>query len=50
MRQVTISRHGGPEVLQLREADDPLPGPGDVRVRVRAAGVNFSDILARLAA
>jgi NADPH:quinone reductase-like Zn-dependent oxidoreductase len=48
MRQVTISRHGGPEVLQLREADDPLPGPGDVRVRVRAAGVNFSDILARL--
>lgn len=43
-----MSRHGGPEVLQVQEATDPLPGPGDVRIRVRAAGINFSDILARL--
>jgi NADPH:quinone reductase-like Zn-dependent oxidoreductase len=48
MRQMVITRHGGPEVLQLRETTDPVPGPGEVRIRVRASGVNFSDILARV--
>jgi synaptic vesicle membrane protein VAT-1 len=48
MRQMVITRHGGPEVLQLREKDDPVPGPGEVRIRVRASGVNFADILARV--
>jgi synaptic vesicle membrane protein VAT-1 len=48
MRQVWTTRRGGPEVLQVREVPDPLPGPGEVRIRVRAAGVNFADIMARL--
>lgn len=48
MRQMVIIRHGGPEVLQLREKNDPVPGPGEVRIRVRASGINFSDILARI--
>ena len=48
MRQVVIRRHGGPEVLEVRESADPSPGPGEVRVRVEAAGVNFADILARM--
>ena len=48
MRQVAITRYGGPEVLQVREREDPEPGPGEVRIRVRAAGVNFSDVLARM--
>jgi NADPH:quinone reductase-like Zn-dependent oxidoreductase len=48
MRQMVITRYGGPEVLQLRETNDPVPGPGEVRIRVRASGVNFSDILARV--
>lgn len=48
MRQVWIPRTGAPEVLQLREAADPEPGPGQIRVRVAAAGVNFADLLARL--
>ena len=48
MRQVWIPRIGGPEVLELREAPDPEPKRGQVRVRVRAAGVNFADILARM--
>ena len=47
MRQVWITRRGGPEMLQLREAPDPQPGPGEVRIRVRAAGVNFADVMAR---
>ena len=47
MRQVWITRKGGPEVLKLREAPDPQPGPDEVRIRVRAAGVNFADLMAR---
>jgi synaptic vesicle membrane protein VAT-1 len=48
MRQVVVTRKGGPEVLQVREAADPQPKPGQVRIRVRAAGVNFADVMARL--
>lgn len=48
MRQVAITRHGGPECLAVVESEDPTAGPGEVRVRVRAAGVNFADVLARM--
>ena len=47
MRQVWITRKGGPEVLEVREAPDPQPRGGEVRIRVRAAGVNFADLMAR---
>src|SRR6187402_3316643 len=48
MRQVVISRHGTPDVLEVREGPDPTPAAGEVRIRVRAAGINFADVLARL--
>ncbi|HEX6751164.1 MAG TPA: medium chain dehydrogenase/reductase family protein [Longimicrobium sp.] len=48
MRQVWITKRGGPEVLQVREAPDPEPKPGEIRIRVAAAGINFADILARM--
>jgi NADPH:quinone reductase-like Zn-dependent oxidoreductase len=48
MRQAVIVRHGGPEVIHLREAADPTPHGEDVRIRVRAAGVNFADVMARI--
>jgi NADPH:quinone reductase-like Zn-dependent oxidoreductase len=48
MRQVVITRHGPPEVLQASDAPDPAPRDGEVRIAVRAAGVNFADIMARL--
>jgi NADPH:quinone reductase-like Zn-dependent oxidoreductase len=48
MKQVWIPRTGAPDVLEVREAPDPIPGPGAVRVRVRAAGINFADIMARM--
>lgn len=47
MKQVWITGTGGPEKLQLREAPDPSPTEGQLRVRVRAAGINFADVLAR---
>lgn len=47
MRQVFITAAGGPEKLQLRESPDPQPQGRELRIRVRAAGINFADILAR---
>ncbi|GAA4342225.1 synaptic vesicle VAT-1 family membrane protein [Microbacterium rhizosphaerae] len=47
MLQAVIVGHGGPEKLQLREGPDPRPAPGEARIRVRASGINFADILAR---
>src|SRR6266542_956854 len=48
MRQVVIPRYGAPDVLETREAPDPSPGDDELRIHVRAAGINFADILARL--
>jgi NADPH:quinone reductase-like Zn-dependent oxidoreductase len=43
VKRVIVDHYGGPEVLRLVEGDDPRPGPGEVRVRVLAAGVSFTD-------
>jgi NADPH:quinone reductase-like Zn-dependent oxidoreductase len=43
MKAVRFSRFGGPEVLELVDLPDPHPGPGEVRIAVRAAGINPSD-------
>ncbi|MDN3355236.1 NADP-dependent oxidoreductase [Actinomadura sp. DC4] len=43
MKAARFSRFGGPEVLEIVELPDPHPGPGQVRIAVRAAGVNPSD-------
>jgi len=48
MRQVWIPKAGPPEVLEVREAPDPTPATGEMRVRVEATGVNFADIMGRL--
>lgn len=47
MKRLVIPRHGPPEVLTVRDAADPPVAPGTVRIRVKAAGINFSDLLAR---
>jgi NADPH:quinone reductase-like Zn-dependent oxidoreductase len=47
VRAVVIVRHGGPEVLEVLERAAPVAGPGRVRIDVRAAGVNFADLMAR---
>jgi NADPH2:quinone reductase len=46
-KAVFVARHGGPEVLELRDYEPGSPGPGQVRVRVEAAGVNFIDTYLR---
>ena len=48
MRAVVITKHGGPGVLKVQERPDPPLGPGEVRIDVAAAGINFADIMARL--
>ena len=48
MRAVVITKHGGPGVLAVQERPDPSLGPGEVRIEVAAAGINFADVMARL--
>ena len=48
MRAVVITKAGSPEVLQVEERPDPQPGPGQVAIDVRAAGVNVADTMARV--
>lgn len=47
-RAILITRHGPPEVLVEREVALADPGPDEVHLRVRAAGVNFADLLMRV--
>ena len=48
MRQCAFTRHGGPEVLTYEQVEVPAPGPGQVRVKQRACGVNFIDTYFRM--
>ncbi len=48
MNVIRIHSFGGPEVLSLDELSLPQPGPGQARVRVQAAGVNFMDVYQRI--
>jgi putative PIG3 family NAD(P)H quinone oxidoreductase len=48
MRAIVITTPGGPEVLQVRERPDPIPGEGEVLIQVKAAGINRPDVAQRL--
>jgi NADPH:quinone reductase len=47
MKAIVVERVGGPEALELTSVSIPEPGPGQVRVRLAAAGVNFIDVYHR---
>ena len=47
MRAVVITKHGPCSVLAVQERPDPVVGPGEVRVAVAAAGLNFAEVMAR---
>ncbi|WP_101835230.1 NADP-dependent oxidoreductase [Frankia canadensis] len=49
MRAVSQDRLGGPDVLRVVELERPVPGPGEVLIRVRAAGLNPTDWVHRQA-
>jgi NADPH2:quinone reductase len=47
MHVVEVDAYGDPSVLAWRERDEPVPGPGEVAIRVTQTGVNFADVQAR---
>jgi NADPH:quinone reductase-like Zn-dependent oxidoreductase len=47
MRAIVITKAGPPGVLEVQERPDPVVGPGQVRIEVRAAGLNFAEVMAR---
>lgn len=47
MKAVAVTRHGGPDVLELQDRPAPEPGAGEVVVDVEAAGVNYRDVYER---
>jgi NADPH:quinone reductase-like Zn-dependent oxidoreductase len=47
MRAIVTTGNGDVDVLKLETRPDPVPGPGELLIRVKAAGLNFADILAR---
>src|SRR5512133_3737723 len=47
MKRVVVDHYGGPEVVTLIDDEVPRPGPGEVRVRVLAAGVSYTDAMLR---
>src|ERR1041384_6240361 len=48
MKAVVLTGTGGYDVLRVEERPDPPVGPGEVRIAVKAAGINFADTMARL--
>ena len=48
MKSVVVTKYGSPENLEIHELPTPMPGPGEVCIRVSKAGINFADILSRM--
>lgn len=48
MKRMIVTAFGGPETLKLIDVPIPEPGPSEIRIRVKAAGINFADIQRRL--
>jgi NADPH:quinone reductase-like Zn-dependent oxidoreductase len=44
MKAIRIEEYGGPETLRLGNLELPDPGPGEVHIKLRAAGLNFVDV------
>ena len=47
MKRVVVDHYGGPEVVKVIDDEVPRPGRGEVRVRVLAAGVSYTDAMLR---
>lgn len=47
MKAIQIDQTGAADVLKFRDVGEPVPGTGEVLIRVAAAGINYADIMAR---
>lgn len=47
MKAIILTKTGGPEVLLVTNVIEPVPGPGEVRVRISYAGINYAELLSR---
>lgn len=47
MKAIRIHETGGPEVMQLEEIEQPIPGEGEALIKVAAAGINYADLMQR---
>src|SRR5438045_2502624 len=47
MRAIVIEQHGGPDVIRVSDVPPPVPGPDELLVDVRTAGVNYRDLYER---
>jgi hypothetical protein len=45
MQVVMCEAHGGPDSLVVKSVESPVPGPGEVKIRLRARGVSYTDVL-----
>jgi len=48
MKAAIVPKHGGPDVFRIEDRPDPKPGAGEILIDVKAAGINFADIMGRL--
>lgn len=48
MKTIQVTKHGGPEVLQAADAPQPTLAPGRILIKVKAAGINFADLMSRM--
>jgi NADPH:quinone reductase-like Zn-dependent oxidoreductase len=48
MKAAVVTKYGAPDTLKVQEWPDPFPGKGEVKIRVKAIGINFADVMARL--
>ena len=48
MKQIIISKYGGPDVLKVRDVETPIPKSDEILIKNHFSGVNFSEIMARM--
>ena len=48
MKSIILTKYGSPDVLKVKEFENPNPKPNEIRIKVHYAGINFAEIMARM--